>query len=625
MCGIAGIVAETIEGHHRDALRRMTDILAHRGPDGEGQDVFAKCALGHRRLAIVDLAAGAQPMRSSDGALAITFNGEIYGYQDLRTQLSDYPFRTRSDTEVILALYQRDGQQALEVLPGMFAFAIWDEARRELFCARDRFGEKPLYYAIGRGGEFVFASEIKGVLASGLVTPVMDRYAVLRYLQRQCVRADQSIYENVRALPPACCLTYRNGHVEVRRYWSPPEIDSDIGADEAVEQFRALLKSAVSRQLVADVPVGAFLSGGLDSSTICLVASGLASDLRTFSFDFDGDHSEVAYARAVAKAYSTRHTELATQDVDIAEQLLRMQAVYDEPFGDTSAIPTYLLSREAGRHVKVALTGDGGDELFGGYQWYRPLLWMEQEGRVGLLRWIAARVLNRVYRLGGMPGASARELRIMGLAYGRAHTSTLAAHRQQLSCFGRPDLERMGLVDELRSGEPENNSESGSIEDAIRLDVEDYMPADILTKIDRASMAHGLELRAPFLDVEFASFCLSLPYRLKLSSHQDKIILREAFAARWPASVQTRSKQGFGAPLERWFQDPGVRELERRFLEDAGAPVYDIISYKGTQEILRRNNLMQRWTLLVLGAWLAQARSDRRGAVASHQQPALAG
>jgi asparagine synthase (glutamine-hydrolysing) len=174
MCGIAGIVAETIEGHHRDALRRMTDILAHRGPDGEGQDVFAKCALGHRRLAIVDLAAGAQPMRSSDGALAITFNGEIYGYQDLRTQLSDYPFRTRSDTEVILALYQRDGQQALEVLPGMFAFAIWDEARRELFCARDRFGEKPLYYAIGRGGEFVFASEIKERISRS--TKMFERY-----------------------------------------------------------------------------------------------------------------------------------------------------------------------------------------------------------------------------------------------------------------------------------------------------------------------------------------------------------------------------------------------------------------------------------------------------------------
>lgn len=617
MCGIAGLVVAPITMRHREALQRMTNALAQRGPDGQGHHVFDSCALGHRRLAIVDIAGGGQPMSSPDGRVAVTFNGEIYGYQDLRRQLADYPFHTQSDTEVILALYQRYGAQALEHLPGMFAFAIWDEGKQELLCARDRFGEKPLYYAMGRGGEFIFASEIKGILASGLIDPVLDREAVSRYLQRLCVRTDQSIYTNIRALPPAHCLRYRSGRIEVMRYWKLPEVESDIRVGEAVEHFQVLLRNAVRRQLVADVPVGAFLSGGLDSSTICLVASELVSDLRSFSFDFEGDHSEVAYARSAAETYRTQHVELTAQGVDIAEQIVRMQHVYDEPFADNSNIPTYLLAREARRHVKVVLTGDGGDELFGGYTWYKPLLWMQREGRVGLFRWVAARVINRLYGLARLPGGAARELRIMGLAYGRQYPSTLAAHRGQLSSFEQRDLEQLGIVGSLPGIGLGPIEASGSVDDAIRLDVEDYMPADILTKIDRASMAHGLELRSPFLDVEFASYCLSLPYRLKVSTGEDKIILRQAFAAQWPASIRTRSKQGFGAPLARWFQNSTMRELEHRYLGDPSAPIYELLSYRGTQAILRRNNLMQRWILLVLGVWLSQ----NRGSVSSTRKP----
>lgn len=545
-------------------------------------------------------------MLSGDGRIAVTFNGEIYGYQDIQHQIAGFPFQTRSDTEVILALYQRYGHQALDHLPGMFSFAVWDDRKQELFCARDRFGEKPLYYATGRNGEFIFASEVKGILASGLVEPVLDLGAVERYLKRQCVRADQTIYENIEALSPAHYLRYRDGVVKVARYWSLPELKRDIDAGKAVEEFRALLSKAVRRQLVADVPVGAFLSGGLDSSTICLVASQLTGDLRSFSFDFEGDHSEITYARSVAKAYGTRHVELTAQHVNIADQLWRMQQVYDEPFADSSNIPTYLLCGEARHHVKVILTGDGGDELFGGYQWYKPLLWMEQEGKVGLLRWVAARVLNRLCGVARVPGAVARELRIMGLGYGRRYFSTLAAHHGQMSIFEQRDLEQLGVVAGRSPSVPEAIDVSGSMEDVLRFDVDDYMPADILTKIDRASMAHGLELRAPFLDVEFASFCLSLPYRLKVSTSEDKIILRQAYAAQWPASIRSRSKQGFGAPLARWLHDPAIRELERSFLHEPGAPIFRFLSYHGTQQILQRNDLMQRWTLLVLAVWLAQ-------------------
>jgi asparagine synthase (glutamine-hydrolysing) len=597
--------------HHRDALQRMTDALTHRGPDAQGHSVFAGCALGHRRLAIVDLGGGAQPMNSQDGHIGVTFNGEIYGYRDLRRGFVDFPFRTQSDTELILASYQRHGANVAKHLPGMFAFAIWNENEQELLCARDRFGEKPLYYASGRNGEFVFASEVKAIVASGLMDPELDRGAMVRYLQRQCVGSDQSIYANIRSVPPAHCLRYREGRVELSRYWSPPAVAGDIGVDEAVDRCRSLLRAAIGRELIADVPVGAFLSGGLDSTTICLLASGLAEDLRTFSFDFEGDHSEAVYAQAAASAYRTRHVVLAAGSTNLAELITLMQGVYDEPFGDTSAIPTYLLAREARRHVKVVLTGDGGDELFGGYQWYRPLLWMQREGRVGLLRWTAARLLNRLAQVAHVPGAAARELRIMGLACGRQYDPPLAAHRGQMSFFGRSELDQLGVSHAGSSAGDNTNAGSGSMDDVIRFDVQDYMPADILTKIDRASMAHGLELRAPFLDVEFASFCLSLPYRLKVSTSEDKIILRQAFASQWPESIRGRTKQGFGAPLQRWFKDQGVCELERQYLRDPAAPIYDHVSYRGTQEVLRRNNLMQHWTLLILGVWFGHVKRRR--------------
>jgi asparagine synthase (glutamine-hydrolysing) len=606
MCGIAGIVAALLSPQHREALQHMMDAIAHRGPDGEGHQLYATCALGHRRLAIVDLSGGAQPMSSTDGQVAVTFNGEIYGYKDLRRSLHDYSFRTQSDTEVILALYARYGSDAVKHLPGMFAFAVWDDRKRELFCARDRFGEKPLYYATGRGGELLFASEIKAILASGLIEPILDKGAVARYLRRQCVRVDQSIYSNIRALPPGHTLSFRNGRIELKRYWELPDVDSDIGVGGAVERFRSLLGDAVKRQLIADVPVGAFLSGGLDSSTICLLANEVVGDLRTFSFDFEGDHSEVAYARAAAEAFRTRHVELAAQGEDIAGQLLRMQHVFDEPMGDTSAIPTYLLAREARRHVKVALTGDGGDELCGGYLWYKPLLWMEREGRVSLLQWVAARVLNHFYRFARIPGAAARELRIMGLAFGQQHESVLAAHRAQLLFFDRGMLERLGILDEAAAESPEESRTPGSMDDVLRFDVCDYMAANNLTRIDRASMAHGLELRAPFLDVDFASFCLSLPYRLKVSTDEDKIILRQAFAAQWPAIIRKRAKQGFGAPLKRWFRSPAIKELEERYLLERTAPIYDVVSFSAVRGMLERMSPAQRWTLLVLAVWLAK-------------------
>lgn len=605
VCGIAGIV-DAKASSRRDAIERMTAAIAHRGPDGAGHGVFDGCVLGHRRLSIVDMTTGGQPMASAVARAAITFNGEIYGYRELRASLAEYPFRTTSDTEVILALYDRYGERFVERLPGMFAFAIWDEDRRRLVAARDRFGEKPFFYASGRDGAFVFASEIKAVLASGLVEPEIDPAAVSRYLQRQCVPPGQTIYRNVASLPPAHTLVVEGGAVTVRRYWEPPDVEERLSVDEAAEELRSRLSVAVGKQLVADVAVGAFLSGGLDSTTICRVASRQKPDLRTFSFDFQGDLSEARYARAAAAAYGTVHTELRSDRIDVADALWRMREVYDEPFADTSAIPTYFLCAEARRHVKVALTGDGGDELFGGYSWYRPLVWAEREGRVGLLRWTAARLANRAARMLRLPSAETRDWRVTGMGLARNSASILAAHRRQLDLFSGDDLARLGLPTVAEVGE------SDSLDAVLRYDVEGYMAADILTKIDRASMAHGLELRAPFLDVDLATFCMALPWRMKVTTDDDKIVLRRAFAAEWPAEIRARRKQGFGAPFYEWLRDARVRELEAELVLAAGAPLRTILDGTGVQSIHAGDNEVQRWNLLVLAVWMSGGRQRIR-------------
>jgi asparagine synthase (glutamine-hydrolysing) len=387
MCGIAGIVADSPRGYE-DRVWEMVNCLGHRGPDGSGVHIFDNCILGHTRLTIVDLETGSQPMLCALTDVGVTFNGEVYGYKTIRAAIPDYPFRTKSDTEVLLALYHHHGRSLPEKLPGMFSFAIWDNRMRELFCARDRFGEKPFYYAQGARGEFLFASEIKALLASGLVTPVLDEEAVAHYMKYLYVHPHRSIYRNIHALPPAHYLRYAEGKIQVERYWTLPDTDSKIELPEAADQFRMLFEQAVSRQLVADVPVGAFLSGGLDSSTVVAVASRFCPKLHTYSFAFEDSVSELPFAREVAARYRTEHVELADDTVDIAELLVAMQQVYDEPFADSSNIPTYMISRLAREHTKVILTGDGGDELLAGYPWYRPLLesWKDA-GNAGRTAW----------------------------------------------------------------------------------------------------------------------------------------------------------------------------------------------------------------------------------------------
>lgn len=328
---------------------------------------FDNCALGHTRLSIVDIKSGQQPMVKRN--LGLVFNGEIYGYKELRKGLlkRGISFETNSDTEVILAMYQCHGQRMMSYLPGMFAFAVWDDESQTLFCARDRFGEKSFYYAFGKNGEFIFASEIKAILASGLVEPVLDYGQLWQYMNYSYVYPTRTIYKNIHILPPVHTLALKNGIIEIERYWHLPETNTDITENEAVEEFKRLFQKAVERQLVADVPIAAFLSGGLDSGSVVAMAAQFVPRLTTISFAFREGIDESIVARTMAERYNTNHIEIRDIDIDISEMLEKMQQVFDEPFADPAAIPAYLISKEARKHAKVVLTGDAGDEMLGGY------------------------------------------------------------------------------------------------------------------------------------------------------------------------------------------------------------------------------------------------------------------
>lgn len=599
MCGIAGIVAEN-GPLYRETVEGMTGCMSHRGPDGDGHHVYNRCVLGHRRLSIVDLEGGWQPMFNHDKSIGIVFNGEIYGYQELMEQTT-YNYQSVCDTELLIAMYQNQGKAMMQKLPGMFAFAIWDEHKQTLFCARDRFGEKPFYYAFGKNGEFILASEMKAILATGLVTPEIDPDSIAHYLKYLYVHPHKTIYKNVFVLPPAHCLEYSpvSKELKTERYWQMPVTNTSIKLDDAIGQFTHLLDEAVKKQLVADVPVGAFLSGGLDSSTIVALASKYKQGIKTISFGFGDSINELPYAREIATKYNTHHIELQQREADIAGLLVKMQDIYDEPFADSSNIPTYLISMLAKEHLTVILTGDAGDEMLGGYGTYKTLLAMMEGKKVSKplipLLSLALKVSSRF----GL-GLDATKYRA---AIKNTQFLTLQeAHKELHIYFTDEQIKGLGLKGRAAkapySFKPENTPNDG-----MRADIEDYMPGDILVKTDRAAMASSVELRAPFLDVNFAEFCISLPYNLKVTKTSDKHILREAMNHLWTDSIRKRSKQGFGAPVNHWLALPGMQQLKKEYLLNKNNRLYSFVDYNACQPYFNKNNY-HTWILLNLAMWL---------------------
>jgi asparagine synthase (glutamine-hydrolysing) len=574
MCGICGVVHKDGAPVDAPALERMAAALAHRGPDDSGIEALGAVGLGHRRLSIIDLSPdGHQPMGNEDGSVRIVFNGEIYNFRELRAGLEQrgHRFRSRSDTEVILHLYEELGTDCLSRLRGMFAFAIWDEPRRRLFLARDRVGKKPLYYA-DTASRFLFGSEIKAILVAGGVERQPDRQALYHYLTYQYVPSPWTAFEGIRCLPPAHYLLLENGEARIERYWRlayQPKLKAPEAALE--EELRARLREAVRLRLVSDVPLGAFLSGGVDSSAVvALMARESAEPVRTFSIGFrEEEFDELAFARLVAERCGTQHTEWIVEPHAL-EILPRLVWHFDQPFADPSAIPTWYVAKLAREHVTVVLNGDGGDEDFAGYGRYAANdLTVRRERTLPLRAWRRARALaaglRRALRRGALPRRLA-ELRPVSV---EMENALRICHftEEEKSALCTPEFVRSaGGVDSfaLLFAAYGAAGDAEFLDRALAADVGMYLPDDLLVKVDVASMASSLEARSPFLDHEFMEFAARLPVACKLREGETKRILKRALRGLVPDAVLERRKMGFGVPLARWFRG----EL-RDFVRDA--------------------------------------------------------
>jgi asparagine synthase (glutamine-hydrolysing) len=563
MCGIVGIVSSPGRSPPgADIAHEMNAAIRHRGPDDEGVYRDERALIGMRRLAIIDIEGGHQPMRSADGNIVLAFNGEVYNFRELRRELEALGrvFVTRSDAEAVLHAFAQWGENCFNHLHGMFAIAIWDRRERCLLLARDRFGEKPLFY-FEDPGRLAFASELKALTRVPGFRGDLDAESIQAYVCFGYVPAPASIFGNVRKLPPGHYLRYAAGRSTIKRYWQiefAPKLDLDEGA--ATEQLAFLLDQAVASRMVADVPFGAFLSGGIDSSTVvALMAQHSSYPVRTFSIGFREDaYSELADARRVAAHFGTEHHEeiVVADAVDLLEDLVWH---LDEPFADASAVPTFLVSRLASRHVKMVLTGDGGDEAFAGYDRYAKFLRLHS---LGALRPAAAAAAELAGRL--LPDAHGYRLRRIGerlrKPYPDSYLSGVALTRADIA--GRLIGEQADATHYrgLRSHAVRGASLPDVLDRVVAIDLASYLPDDILVKLDRMAMANSLEGRAPLLDHRLVEFAVRLPAHLRLRDGRGKYLLRKA-ASRWlPPTVLDKPKQGFAMPLNPWFRGP-LRQL----------------------------------------------------------------
>ncbi|MCS4303107.1 asparagine synthase (glutamine-hydrolyzing) [Chryseobacterium sp. BIGb0232] len=590
MCGIAGIISSNAR-NYQEEIRKMTDSLVHRGPDSSHYEFYENAALGHRRLSIIDLSDnGKQPMFSNTKNECIVLNGEIYGYQDIKKHYAEYPYHGGSDTEVILAMYQRKQENLIHDLPGMFAFAIWDEQKQQLFCARDRFGEKPFYYAIGKNNEFIFASEIKAILASGLIHPQVSSQALSHYLQYGYVSSHQSIYSNIYTLPPAHQLIWKDGKFTISRYYSLPAKDRVISLSDAKEEFLHLLKNAVKKQLIADVEVGSFLSGGLDSSSVVALVDEFLPHQTTISFGYDHKDNELKYAKEIADKYKTNHIEVHEKKSDLVTSLLKISPFFDEPFADASFIPHYEICRAAKKNLTVVLSGDVGDELFGGYHFYTVENKLKKHfSYKNIIAQFGLKLYQQIKPTSFLTRKNIEFSSIMDF-----HLNDVR------NAFNKKERDLLGVSSDYLQTYS-FTPDADSLNDIMRVDLENYVPANMMVKSDRMAMANSLEVRTPFLDLDFAEFCIQLPDQLKLNDSNDKIILREAMGSYWTETIRKRHKQGFGLGVKSWFAEENLMNFSNDLLKDPNHKVFNFIDFKAAQNFLDKDE--RHWNLLQLALW----------------------
>jgi asparagine synthase (glutamine-hydrolysing) len=621
MCGIAGFVNRD---EHRDArearavLERMCHVIAHRGPDDQGVMIEGAASLGMRRLAIIDLAGGHQPMSGCDRAVTIVFNGEIYNFRELQRDLEarGHCFKTHSDTETIVHAFEEYGHGCVDHLRGMFAFAIWNARTRELFIARDRTGKKPLYYTMTPQGTLIFGSELKSLrehpeFRGDISVEALDAYLTFGY-----VPDPLTIFRDVHKLPPGHHLRCKEGNARIEQYWDFPyettQPEPAQNEEDCLEELRSLLDEAVRMRLVADVPLGAFLSGGIDSSTVVgLMARHTDRPIKTFSIGFHEDsYNELKYARVAAKQFGTEHHEfIVTPEIcEVVDDLVRH---FDEPFADSSAIPTYMVSKLAREYVKVVLSGDGGDELFAGYTRYATD--RKRNGFASLPRVVREGVMQPLGR--SLPHG----------AWGRNYVHNVSLepvdrYIEDISIFtklNKPSLYTEDFRQEVgataaaaRFREYAARSRAdNSLDPLLYLDSKTYLPGDILTKVDRMSMAVSLEARVPLLDHKLIEFvCTRIPAAMKMKGLETKHIFKRAVHDLVPAEILNRPKQGFGVPIDQWINEQlrdrvrgtltEPRTMQRGYLE----PRY-VNLLLDEHERGRRDHATELWTLFMLELW----------------------
>jgi asparagine synthase (glutamine-hydrolysing) len=633
MCGISGLIYTNRDRSvDRNVLERMNGVIAHRGPDSDGFFVDRNVGLAMRRLAIIDLVSGDQPIANENETAWVVFNGEIYNFPDLRRELESkgHSFKTNTDTESIVHLYEEYGLECVNHLRGMFAFALWDVQKQRLMLARDRGGQKPLYYAEHDGG-LIFGSEIKCLLEYPNFPRTVDLEAIDHYLTLQYVPDPWTGFKHIRKLPPAHTLTLQEGSISVQRYWDLPYTPKLIGSeDELIEELRSQLREAVRIRMISDVPLGAHLSGGIDSSLIvALMAEHASRPVKTFSIGFDEENfSELEYARAVAERYGTDHHEFKVSYGDVPATFEKIMTFFDEPFADSSALPMYFLSCMTREHVTVALNGDGGDELFAGYQRYAldrfANIYSRLPGSVtrGIVPALArllpepvnvpieANPIAGLKRLGQVADTS-REASIVrwGSYFNDRMKRDLWRKEVRASFLGSDSSEL--LSESFRAATADS-----FLDRTLYSDTTNYLPGDLLVKADRMTMAHSLEGRSPFLDHVLMEWAARLPEKMKLRGRAHKVILKKAFAKALPQSVTKRGKQGFGIPLGAWFRGP-LADWTNATLLDPNAGVRTLFQPSAIDRLMqehaqgRTDHGKRIWTLLALELWWRQLKPER--------------
>jgi asparagine synthase (glutamine-hydrolysing) len=632
MCGITGAVwTDPQKALERDTLQRMIDVLRHRGPDDEGtyvaelrlrpgREAVPGVALGHRRLAIIDLAGGHQPLSNEDGSVWVVFNGEIYNFSQLQRRLEGggHRFRTRCDTETIVHLYEDHGPGFLEHLVGMFALAVWDARRGQLLLARDRLGQKPLVYR-HQPGRLLFASQLKSLLEVPGAPREVDPQAVDQYLTYQYVPHPRTIFRGIAKLPPGHYALYRGDRLEVRPYWQLDfGAEEDRPAEDYARELRSRLTASVELRLQSDVPLGAFLSGGIDSTIVVGLMRQLAGEpVRTFSIGFPvPEYDETRYARIAAEAFQTVHEEFRVEP-DAVEILPQLVWHYDEPFGDSSAVPTWYVSRLTRQHVTVALTGDGGDELFAGYPRYRAVWlagWFERLPAV-VRRIVAGRYWQKLPaspRQKSLRRRWKRFVEVIGQSPARRYLGWIAIFNEAR----RGELYTDDFISTLPEADPleflaaalAQSGRRDPITATSLADLVTYLPCDLMTKVDVASMAHGLECRQPFLDHRVVELAARMPVRWKFRRGRGKRILLQTFADLLPRASRRRPKMGFGVPLDHWFRHE-LRDFARDVLLDPCSLARGYFRAPAVSRLLddhqsgRFDHNIRLWALLVLELW----------------------